>query len=296
MNQRQLEIFTTLAKTLNFSKTAERLHLSQTTVSLQIQSLERELNAKLFDRTSRTVQLTYAGNVFRESAEEILGKMALAASKTADAARGYTGHLKIGFADDIRAAGISTVLRNFSVLHPDIRVDMSGGYPTGLLEKLLTDEYDLIFTPSFRELEIYKLNYHVTGSCDTIAAFHRGHRFGQKEVLKFADFEGEDFIHVSGMDQELEFSKNFLNSLDQAGISVNIVARIDNIDTVFLMVASDMGVAVVPGFLKDNFFDTSEIRTASIEADLPPIRYLAVWKKGKPSEELNTFLLQAGYK
>ena len=75
MNQKQLEIFTTLAQTLNFTKTAEQLFLSQTTVTLQIHALEEELQAKLFDRTSRSVRLTYAGSVFLEGAQKILKMM-----------------------------------------------------------------------------------------------------------------------------------------------------------------------------------------------------------------------------
>ena len=58
MNTQQLECFTTLAKTLNYAKTAEQLSLSQPAVSRQIQSLETELNAKLFNRTTRSVSLT----------------------------------------------------------------------------------------------------------------------------------------------------------------------------------------------------------------------------------------------
>lgn len=55
MNTQQLECFTTLAKTLNYAKTAEQLSLSQPAVSRQIQSLETELNAKLFNQTTRSV-------------------------------------------------------------------------------------------------------------------------------------------------------------------------------------------------------------------------------------------------
>ena len=64
MNTQQLECFTTLAKTLNYAKTAEQLSMSQPAVSRQIQSLETELGAQLFNRTTRSVSLTQVGFQF----------------------------------------------------------------------------------------------------------------------------------------------------------------------------------------------------------------------------------------
>ena len=72
MNMQQLECFTTLAKTLNYAKTAEQLSLSQPAVSRQIQSLETELNAKLFNRTTRSVSLTPVGFQFLDDAQQML--------------------------------------------------------------------------------------------------------------------------------------------------------------------------------------------------------------------------------
>ncbi|WP_303842026.1 LysR family transcriptional regulator [Selenomonas ruminantium] len=72
MNTQQLECFTTLAKTLNYAKTAEQLSLSQPAVSRQIQSLETELNAKLFNRTTRSVSLTPVGFQFLDDAQQML--------------------------------------------------------------------------------------------------------------------------------------------------------------------------------------------------------------------------------
>ena len=129
MNQRQLEIFTTLAENLNFTKTAEQLYLSQTTVTLQIHNLEEELGVKLFERTSRSVKLTYAGEVFLNGAKEILATIQKTVDATAYAGQGYTGKITIGFADDVNATGAANMVRTFSEKHPEILFHVSGGYP-----------------------------------------------------------------------------------------------------------------------------------------------------------------------
>lgn len=289
MNQKQLEIFITLADNLNFTRTAEQLYLSQTTVTLQIRSLEEELQAKLFERTSRSVSLTYAGHVFLEKARDILERMEEAVQETAFAAQGYTGSLHIGFADDVNASGISSILRCFSLAHPEIMLRVQGGYPGELLQGLTSGEFDLIFTPAFRKVQNEKLNRHVLGLYHTVAAFHRDHPFHKKDALKYADFEDEKFIYISGDRDELDFSAKFMHQLNLHHIRVHQIARIDNIDTVFLMLDSNLGVTVLPEYFAGRFAGTSQISICPIDEPLKPTEFLAVWKNHGISEELKQF-------
>ncbi|MBQ9030540.1 MAG: LysR family transcriptional regulator [Parasporobacterium sp.] len=290
MNQKQLEIFITLAQNLNFTRTAEQLYLSQTTVTLQIRSLEEELHAKLFERTSRSVRLTYAGTVFLDGAVEILEKMQRTIDLTGAAARGYTGQLRIGFADDVNATGISVMLRNFTEQHPQIRLHVQGGYPAELLSRLLADEYDLIFTPSFRRLRNEHLSRYVVGTYQTIAAFHKDHRFAERKSVGYSDFAEENFIYISGESEDLDFSGLFYHQLLSRNIHVNLLDRTDNIDTVFLMLDADMGITVLPDYFTGRFAGTSQIRTCPIAESLKPTDYLAVWKPQKHERELELFL------
>jgi len=289
MNQKQLEIFITLAENLNFTRTAEELYLSQTTVSLQIRSLEEELQAKLFDRTSRSVHLTYAGSVFLEKARGILERIEDAVQETAFAAQGYTGSLHIGFADDVNASGISSILRRFSLAHPEIMLRVEGGYPADLLNGLTSGKFDLIFTPSFRKIQNEKLNRLVLGSYHTVAAFHQDHPFHKKKALKYADFEEEKFIFISGDREELDFSSKFIHQLNLHHVRIHQIARIDNIDTVFLMLDSNLGVTVLPEYFAGRFAGSSQITICPIDENLKPTEFLAVWKNYGISDELKLF-------
>lgn len=75
MNTQQLQCFISVADKLNFTKAAEELYLSPPTVTHHIQTLEAELNTKLFIRTSKMVRLTEAGSFFYGDAKEILMKI-----------------------------------------------------------------------------------------------------------------------------------------------------------------------------------------------------------------------------
>ena len=72
MQIRQLEYFLAVCEHLNFTKAARQFYISQTAVSLQIQTLEEELGVRLFNRTNRRVELTPAGRTFQEDARAIL--------------------------------------------------------------------------------------------------------------------------------------------------------------------------------------------------------------------------------
>lgn len=72
MNTAQLDCFLAVAETLNFARAAEKLNVTQPAVTQQIQSLEQELNVKLFKRTTRKVEITQAGTAFIDDAKTIL--------------------------------------------------------------------------------------------------------------------------------------------------------------------------------------------------------------------------------
>ena len=72
MNTTQLECFLAVANFLNFSRAAEQLRITQPAVSYQVNTLEDELGAKLFERTSKAVRLTQAGYLFWQYANDIL--------------------------------------------------------------------------------------------------------------------------------------------------------------------------------------------------------------------------------
>ncbi|MCA5964907.1 LysR family transcriptional regulator [Blautia sp. RD014234] len=83
MNTVQLECYMAVAENLNFARAAEQLHITQPAVTHQIDSLETELDVKLFKRTTRTVELTSPGWVFLGYARDILAKTAQAKNRLA---------------------------------------------------------------------------------------------------------------------------------------------------------------------------------------------------------------------
>src|SRR6266853_134407 len=97
MELRHLRYFVTVAEELHFGRAANKLHISQPPLSIQIRALENELGLTLLNRTKRHVSLTQAGTVLLAEASYILARVEQAVLATKRAARGEIGELVIGF-------------------------------------------------------------------------------------------------------------------------------------------------------------------------------------------------------
>ena len=110
MNTTQLECFVSLASTLNYTKTAEQVYLTQTAVTKQIQSLETELGARLFVRSTRSVSLTPVGNQFLPEATAMLGAYYHAKGWISSFNAESKHSLRIGYSDPNALHFVSRVL------------------------------------------------------------------------------------------------------------------------------------------------------------------------------------------
>src|SRR5581483_4304011 len=96
MESRQLGYFLEVAKQLSFSKAAETLNVTQPTLSKMVKNLEEELDVLLFDRTTKHMKLTDAGEIVFEEAQEIMRLMDNLSSKLTDKLKIKKGYIKIG--------------------------------------------------------------------------------------------------------------------------------------------------------------------------------------------------------
>ena len=105
MDLRQLEYFVAVAEERNFTRAAERVHISQSGVSAQIRQLERELGAELFDRTARAVTLTVAGKAALEHARQALAAARAVGQAVGEVTDLVRGSLRLGMVAGCRAPG-----------------------------------------------------------------------------------------------------------------------------------------------------------------------------------------------
>lgn len=124
MELADVEVFLMLAEELHFGRTADRMHISAARVSQRIRTLERQVGAALFDRTSRRVALTPLGTQLRERLAPAHAELLDAFDEARTFARATSGRLRIGFTATTGGEALSALVQNFETSHPTTRVSL----------------------------------------------------------------------------------------------------------------------------------------------------------------------------
>lgn len=142
---RQLRYFLAVAEELHFRRAAERLHLAQPSLSLQIQNLEEELGVKLFERSNRGVRLTIAGEKFLKETRQILLSVNKAVQGTKETADGMAGALSISLVSTALVGLLPSVLRSFIAQTPGVDIELEELDPEDQIHYLLRGRADIGF-------------------------------------------------------------------------------------------------------------------------------------------------------
>ena len=152
MNFQHLKYFLTVAEELNITHAAERLYISQQSLSNHIANLERELDVKLFTRSPK-LALTYAGGLLVDTAVQILDLHRQYLAKVGDINKQYVGALRVGISHTCGLALLPDVLPKFRLEFPQVEFSLYEGNSIQLEDELSHGRTDLIicFQPIIME-------------------------------------------------------------------------------------------------------------------------------------------------
>ena len=152
MNFLHLKYFLLVAEELNITRAAERLYISQQSLSNHISNMERELDVKLFTRSPK-LSLTYAGDLLVETATQILDLHSQYLAKVGDINRHYMGVLRLGISHTCGLALLPEILPQFQAEFPMVEFSLYEGNSTHLEDELAHGRVDLIvcFQPIMME-------------------------------------------------------------------------------------------------------------------------------------------------
>jgi DNA-binding transcriptional LysR family regulator len=244
MELSQLRTFRVVAETLNFTRAAERLHLTQSAVSHQIKALEKELGEPLFIRTKRGVKVSQVGKLALEHAERILDE--------AEAMREHVSgreHMPIG---RVRAAAatqafvhlFAPLFESFMRKHPRIELSFRTTVST---DQTITDILDGAADVGFASVPVYSPNLHVTElfEDELVLIVGNKHSLANQKQVTIERLEGERLILFERGASIRRATDAFLK---QANIKLK--PALESNDTYFikLMVEHGLGVSLLPGW------------------------------------------------
>ncbi|MEV7104146.1 LysR family transcriptional regulator [Streptomyces atroolivaceus] len=145
MELQQMRYVIAVAETDSFTRAAQRCLVVQSALSHQIARLEKELGARLFERTSRRVRLTPAGAAFLPAARQCLDAAERAAAEVSAVIGEVRGRLAVGLIPTVAAVDVPTVLKEFHRRHPKARISLGVGASNELVEQVRHGEIEVAF-------------------------------------------------------------------------------------------------------------------------------------------------------
>lgn len=242
MDIRLLEYFVAVADERNVTRAAERLYAAQSTVSAGLRSLEQELGVALFERTTRSISLTPAGEDLLSSARSIVDEWESMREAASESRTGLRGRVSIGTFTAMPLMDLPRVLGQFGRDFPlvDVHLTASPSGSTGLVDDVMQGRLDLAFTtvPPPAGLIAHEL-----AQVPYVALVPEGHALAEAGEVDLATLAGQPWVDVlPGYGNRVQIDR----VLAQRGLSRRVVAEIEAMPSIPEYVAAGLGVALIP--------------------------------------------------
>jgi len=244
MELSQLRSFRVVAETLNFTRAAERLHLTQAAVSHQIKALETELGEPLFIRAKGGVRLTAAGQVALEYAERILDDAEALRERIAGRERALTGGVRAAAATQAFVHLFAPLFESFMREQPSIELSFRTTVST---EQTIKDILEGAADVGFASLPVYSPALQVTElfEDELLVVVGREHRLAGNGALSVAEIEGERLILFERGASIRRATEDFFKR-----VQIRPALALESNDTHFikLMVERGLGISLLPSW------------------------------------------------
>ena len=241
MQIESLKIFCDLAETESFTKAAKINAVTQSAVSQQISSLEKNFKSLLIERSKKKFRLTREGQVLYEYSKQISQIYQGLFSKLQEIKDIISGTIRVATIYSIGLHDLPFYLKKFLKAYPTVNVHVEYRRSNQVYEDVLSNVVDLglvAYPGRDAKLEVVPLRKEML-----VLICHPQHPLAKLKNIKFKDIAGQKFV---GFEPDIPTRRAIDKALKDAGVAVQHVMEFDNIETVKRAVEIDAGVAIVP--------------------------------------------------
>lgn len=286
---RHLTYFICLADELHFGRASERLGMAQAALSQQIRQLEDRLGVRLFERTTRRVKLTPAGLVMVDHAHALLNGVEEAVAHTRATADGRAGRLVIGGVQPALTRFLPGIARAFRDAHPGVMID---------IQRLATGEQLLALERGAIDIGFVRppgpsanVHTHVIAREGYVVVLPEDHKLAGSKTLTLEACAEEPMVAYAPT-LGAAYRNVVLGAIRALGRQPIIVQQTDRTFTLAILVATGVGIGIVPAWIAETPIDGIVCRTL---VDLPDSIELAVaWSATNASPVVRDFVAVAG--
>ncbi|MGJ7613515.1 MULTISPECIES: LysR family transcriptional regulator [unclassified Variovorax] len=286
LSTRQLRAFLALAEHRNFTRAAQASHLSQPAFSALIRTLEDAVGTRLFDRDTRSVQLTPEGQLFEGSARRLLDDMGSAMSDLADHVERRKGRVRVAALPSLAAGWLPAVFAEFMQAWPGIRIDLDDALSDACIALVRSGQADFALAASgagaggaagsdLRARKLCSDRFHLVCRAD--------HPLAQEPRLTVKKIAPCPFIQMAR-------NSSVRQALDVAlhPQRLNAVFEVEHLATVMGLVEAGLGVSVVPALTLFHFQRETLVTRPLPVAALTRTLYLVQRREGSLSVAAQT--------
>jgi DNA-binding transcriptional LysR family regulator len=244
MDSRQLEYFVAVAEELSFTRAALRLHTVQSSVSAAVRALETDLKTTLFDRSTRRVALSAAGQALLPEAKAALEALDRARAAVEEASTGLRGTIRIGTLSRLSLVNLAELLGAFHRKYPlvDVQVATSPTGSTGLADDVRHGRLDVAMV-GLTKAELYGLEIRDVATVPFVVLLPSSHPLAGEPAVRLDELKGERFVDMPrGFGNRSMVDRAFEN----VGLPRRVQVEVPELTTIPDYVRAGLGVAVVP--------------------------------------------------
>ncbi|MGF1673745.1 MAG: LysR family transcriptional regulator [Rivularia sp. (in: cyanobacteria)] len=282
---RHLRYFLAVAEELNFGRAAERLNITQPSLSRQIQNLEKELKTILFERNQRQIKLTVPGQIFLIEVEQILVRFDQGIRIINRASRGEIGQLTVGFQGSSVYDIIPISIKAFRDRFPEVEVIMQPMETSQQVIAIAENNLDVGFViPPITDAN---LKVEILLEEPLVLALPENHPLASQSEIPITALANEPLV-LASRDRGCGLHEQIFDIYQRVGLRPNVVCAAREMQVMLGFVAAGMGISLLPSHVK-NFQRTGVVyRVLTPEA---PIAGLGIaWKSENITPVLSTFL------
>jgi DNA-binding transcriptional LysR family regulator len=243
MDIQQLNNFLTLCDTLNFRKAAEQINIVQPALSRQIQLLENEVGALLFNRSNRSVTLTAAGIFFQKESQRILHDLDKTLVRTAQLHSGEAGEIKVTHASSAMNSVVPSFLVKVKAKWPHLKTMVQEASNFQQIEMLLTRKTDIgiapniILPPEVNSKILYKENF--------VLILPGNHQLTKKRLTDLSVLKNETFI-LPQLSTGTGYVETILQICQNYGFKPKVAHESAHSTGVLRLVEAGLGISIEP--------------------------------------------------
>lgn len=273
MDFKQVEAFLSVSKHKSFSKAADHIFLSQPTISSHISALEKELKVQLFDRTSKEVNLTPAGESFLEYAVDMINLRNNAITNVSNFNNNIRGTLNLAASTTPFNSILPGLLHKFYDNYPEVKFSLKEQGSGNIINNIISLDCEVgLVGTNFKNDKIVSKKL----VDDELVVVHNG-SYDIPSSVKLADILDFNFVM---RERNSATRRTFESAMSKHNLKVNrlnIICEIDNVNALLQLVKEGLGITVVSKQLILNSANNFDLKIATIEdMDLTRALYLVI--------------------